>query len=184
MGNDNPGQTPAPGAEGSQTPGEAGAGQGQQWQQGQGKGFSQEDFDRRWATKMGKLEKELGMPINDAKSQLQKFQEFQNSQKSEIQQLTEKYTTADKRALDAEMELAGIKAEVLRAKLARETGLDTKWIEDIKGITEDDIKASILSIKKRHGLDKAGGPTPPGASSANGLPFNQYVLMSAGKGGR
>ncbi|WP_442766845.1 hypothetical protein [Mitsuokella multacida] len=167
--------TPNQNAEGSQTPGQMVEG---------GKGFSQEDFDRRWARQMTKLEKELGMPISEAKAQIQKFQEFQNSQKSEIQKLMEEKSLFEKRALETEMELAAIKADVLRARLAREMGLSSEWIEDIKGISEDEIRASITSIKKRHGLDRAGGPTPPGASNTGNTAFNQFVLERAGRSGR
>jgi len=122
--------------------------------------ISDEAFNRRWAREKSKLERELGMPVSEAKAQLERLRAMQDSQKSEAQRLSESLAAAEQRALDAELRAAAIEADMLRARLARDAGLPSEWIEDIKGLTEEEIKASIASIKKRHGLDRVGGRVP------------------------
>jgi len=154
----------------------------QNQQAGKQESISDEAFNRRWAREMRKLEREFGMPVSDAKAQLERLRAMQDSQKTEAQKLSERLEAAEKKALEAELRAAAIEADVLRAKLARESGLSPEWIEDIKGITEDEIKASIASIKKRHGLDRVGGRVPAGGATSTSSDFNKMVLDQVGRG--
>jgi len=151
-------------------------------QAGKQDAISDEAFNRRWAREMRKLERELGMPVSDAKTQLERLRAMQDSQKTETQKLGESLAAAEKRALDAELRAAAIEADVLRARLARDAGLSPEWIDDIKGITEDEIRASIASIKKRHGLDRVGGRVPAGGSTSTSSDFNKMILEQVGRG--
>jgi DNA-binding transcriptional MerR regulator len=154
----------------------------QNQQAGKQEPISDEAFSRRWAREMRKLERELGMPVSEAKTQLERLRAMQDSQKTEAQKLSESLAEAEKRALEAELRAAAIEADVLRARLARESGLPPEWVEDIKGITEDEIKASIASIKKRHGLDRVGGRVPSGGSASTNSDFNKMILEQVGRG--
>ncbi len=151
-------------------------------QAGKQDAISDEAFNRRWAREMRKLEREFGMPVSEAKAQLERLRAMQDSQKTEAQKLSERLEAAEKKALEAELRATAIEADVLRAKLAREAGLPPEWIEDIKGITEDEIKASIASIKKRHGLDRVGGRVPAGGSGSTTSDFNRMILEQVGRG--
>jgi len=109
------------------------------------------------------------------------YDKLQEASKTELQKLQDKYAAAEKRAaaLEAERDL-----EKWRAKYGREAGIPEADWDRLRGTTEDEIAEDAKEWAKSRGLNKAGGPTPPGGSAPTGNEFNRMVLRAAGRGGR
>ncbi len=149
--------------------------------------FSQEEFDRifekRWAKKMASLEKELGVPIKEAKRYISEYMNIKDASKTEMEKLMEQYKKIEEEKKRLEDQLNTYQVEKMKRDIAAEMGLGDEWIPDIKGNTEDEIRESINDIKKRHKLDGIGIPTPKGGVQPSKNLFNELFIKQL-RGGR
>lgn len=109
------------------------------------------------------------------------YDKLQEASKTELQKLQDKATAAEQRAeaLEAERNL-----EKWRTKYGRKAGIPEADWDRLRGTTEDEIAEDAKEWAKSRGLNRAGGPTPPGGSAPTGNEFNRMVLQAAGRGGR
>lgn len=162
--------------EGTQNTGAAGAASQQQNQEPP-KTFTQEEVNRMNAEEKRswqKREKEL-------KAKADQWDQYEQSKKTQEQQLQEKYATLEKEhnTLKASMEL-----EKARVKFGRKHNIPEADWDRLRGGTPEEIEDDAKAWAKSRGLDKAGGPTPKGGSGSARDPFNQAFLDAVGRGGR
>ena len=107
--------------------------------------------------------KELGfdsMPsVEDLKGTLSKAGEFdklQQGQVGDVERLTTQLSEANKKA----ERLPGLEADYLRAQLAADAGLKSRYWKYVEGKTEDEIKASVAAVLADVG-SQTGDGTPP-----------------------
>lgn len=93
------------------------------------------------------LAKDLGMSLKEAKAALKAKREADDAQKTEMEKLLEQVTKKDQEKLELEMRLAESESSNLKLKLAAEAGLPAKYHDYIRGITAEEIQASIAKIK-------------------------------------
>lgn len=118
----------------------------------------------------------------DLKKKADEWDKQQEATKSEIQREREA-------KVKAESERDAIKLErdqeKWRAKIGKKHNIPEADWDRLRGSTEADIEADAKAWAKNRGLDRAGGPTPPGGEKpGEHQQFNDFVLRSAGKGGR
>lgn len=143
----------------------------------QGKTFSQDALNRAVAAEKRAWQKrEI-----ELKAKADAWDQYEESKKSEEQKATEKTAALEKEnvALKAFIEL-----DKARNKFGRKYNIPEADWDRLRGSDPKEIEEDAKEWAKTRGLDKAGGPTPPGAAPTNGMPFNQFVLTAAGKGGR
>lgn len=127
------------------------------------------------------LAKEFGVSIKEAIKLTKAAKERADADKSEAQIERERREAAERErdAIKLERDL-----EKWRAKYGREAGIPEADWDRLRGTTEDEIAEDAKEWAKSRGLNKAGGPTPPGGSAPTGNEFNRMVLQAAGRGGR
>ena len=162
--------------EGTQNTGAAGAATQQQNQEPP-KTFTQEEVNRMNAEEKRswqKREKEL-------KAKADQWDQYEQSKKTQEQQLQEKYATLEKEhnTLKASMEL-----ERARIKFGREHNIPEADWDRLRGGTPEEIEEDAKAWAKSRGLDKAGGPTPKGSGNQAPNPFNAAFLAATGRTGR
>jgi hypothetical protein len=162
---------------GSEGAGQQNTGASQQQQQaapGKKEEFivSQEQFNLRWAEKMAALEKELGVPIKDAKTLIAEHNAKLEGEKSEMQKLQEGLNAKDQ-------ELAGYKLKSTIYDALLEAGVQSKQIPKlalrVNGETAEEIQTDIADLKKDFPAMFAGtGGSPggghPGVQDTPGAP--------------
>ena len=141
------------------------------------KTFTQDDLNAIVAREKRDYEAKYG----DLKKKADEWDKQQEATKSEIQKEREAKMKAEKErdTLMLERDL-----EKWRSKHGKKNNIPEDDWDRLRGITEKDIEDDAKAWAKRKGLDKAGGPTPPGAAPSGINPFNQAVLNAAGRGGR
>ncbi len=136
---------------------------------------SQEDFDRafssRWAEKMTAFEKELGIPIKDAKAIIEAKRKADDANKTELEKLT-----GERDGLKVELE--GTKLQLTATLELLAAGADPakipKLLKRVYGKTAEEIKADIAELKADGFIPAAEPPAGaqgagnPGTPPANG----------------
>ena len=142
-----------------------------------GKSFSQDALNRAVAAEKRAWQKRE----SELKAKADAWDKQEESKKSEEQKATEKAAVLEKEnsALKASIEL-----DKARNKFGRKYNIPEADWNRLRGSDSKEIEEDAKEWAKVRGLDKAGGPTPPGAASPTIQPFNAYVLHAAGRGGR
>lgn len=126
--------------------------------------LSQEQFDQRWAEKMGSLEKDLGIPLKDAKAIIAAKKKADEAAKSELEKLTGERDTF-------KTELDGAKLRLTKMEALLEAGVPSekipKLLKRVSGSTAEEIAADIAEMKA-DGLIQAA--QPPTAAQSAGKP--------------
>lgn len=94
------------------------------------------------------------------KASLEELQRYKDAEKTELEKVTEKATAA-------EAELTELRREKAARAAAKTAGLDSEWVDLVKGSTEDELLASAKELAERLGKTKAA---PAGFNSAGGKP--------------
>ena len=142
------------------------------------KTFTQDDLNALDA----KVRREYEAKMADLKDKAGKWDTQQEATKSEIQREKEARAAVEKErdALKLERD-----ADKWRSKFGKKNNIPEADWDRLLGSTEAEIETDAKAWAKSRGLDKAGGPTPPGAAKpGEHAQFNQFVLNSAGRGGR
>lgn len=126
--------------------------------------LSQEQFDKRWADKMSALEKELGIPLKDAKGIIAAKKKADDEAKTELQKLQDALKSKDE-------ELSGTNLKLAKIEALLEAGVPSdkvpKLLKRVSGKTPEEIKADIAEMKA-DGLIPAA--QPPQAAQGAGNP--------------
>lgn len=117
-----------------------------------------------------------------AKAAEAKVTEFEAAGKSELEKLTEKAAAAEKAAAEASVQL-------LRERVARRLGLPEKFIDRLRGTTEEELEADATSLLEdmpaREGPKtppvRDGGSPDPNANVAPGQPRMAAAYAAAAK---
>lgn len=96
------------------------------------------------------------------KAALEELQRYKDAEKTETERALE-------RAQRAEQELAGLRREKAVRDAAKTAGLDSEWVDDVRGDTEEEILASAYALAERLGKYKSD-QVPAGFNSAGGTP--------------
>jgi hypothetical protein len=142
-----------------------------------GKSFSQDDLNRAVAAEKRAWQKRE----TELKNKADAWDKQEESKKSEEQKATEKAAALEREnlALKASIELG--KA---RNMFGRKYNIPEVDWDRLRGSDPKEIEEDAKGWAKTRGLDKAGGPTPPGAAPIASQPFNRLVLNATGRGGR
>jgi septal ring factor EnvC (AmiA/AmiB activator) len=97
---------------------------------------SQEDFDKAIQARIARERAKIPTDYEELKAQATKFQEFQESQKTETEKVAERLAAAEKRA--AELEAKAARAEVAAAK-----GVPLALLS---GSTKEELEASADAL--------------------------------------
>ena len=159
------------------TTGEGAGAANRQQNQEPPKTFTQEELNKLLADEkrsFQKREKEL-------KSKADEWDRYQESKKTQEQQLQDKYAKLEKEhnSLKASVELGRA-----RSKFGRKYNIPEADWDRLRGGTPEEIEDDAKAWAKSRGLDKAGGPTPKGGAGTARDPFNQAFLDAVGRGGR
>ena len=169
------GNPPAPGDGNTPPAGTPPAGSGEPGKQAGDFFKSQEDFDRafssRWAEKMTAFEKELGIPIKDAKAIIEAKRKADDANKTELEKLT-----GERDGPKVELERTKLQLTAILELLA--VGADPakvpKLLKRVHGKTAEEIKADIAELKADGFIPAAEPPAgAQGAGNPGTPPANQ-----------
>jgi hypothetical protein len=127
---------------------------------------------------LGGFFKELGFDtvpdantVKDTLGKASEFDKLQDGQKNDVQRLTDQLSEANKKV----ERVPALEADLLRARIAADAGLKSKYWKFVDGKTEDEIKASVEDIKKDirtddgdQGQQPDDGPRPPAPVAQQG----------------
>lgn len=127
---------------------------------------------------LGGFFKELGFDtvpdantLKDTLGKASEFDKLQDGQKNDVQRLTDQLSEANKKV----ERVPALETDLLRARIAADAGLKSKYWKFVDGKTEDEIKASVEDIKKDirtddgdQGQQPDDGPRPPAPVSQQG----------------
>lgn len=130
---------------------------------------------------LAKEKRAMESKYTDLQKKAADWDKLQEANKTELQKAIDRAAAAERErdAIKLERDL-----EKWRAKYGRKAGIPEADWDRLRGMTEDEIAEDAKEWAKSRGLNKAGGPTPPGGSASTGNEFNQKVLQAAGRGGR
>ncbi len=136
------------------------------------KTYTQEDFEKAIQKRVKKIAREkedLATKYKDydaIKKDSDEYQKIKLSQQTEVERLANEKNAAENAKIEAETKYAVLQTDLLKQTLCAKSILPADWWEDVKGTTEDEIKASISGLIKKLKLDKqrVGGPTPAGGA--------------------
>jgi hypothetical protein len=126
--------------------------------------LSQEQFDQRWADKCNALEKDLGIPLKDAKAIIAAKKKADEDNKTELEKLTGERDTFKTERDSLNLRLAKMEA-LLGAGVPSEKV--PKLLKRVSGSTAEEIAADIAEMKA-DGLIPAA--QPPNAAQGAGNP--------------
>ena len=141
------------------------------------RGFTQDDLNALDA----KVRREYEAKMADYKKKADEWDKQQEATKSEIQRERDAKAKAEAERDTLKLERD---REKWQDKFGKKYNIPETDRERLRGSTESEIEDDAKAWAKARGLDKAGGPTPPGAAPSGISPFNQAVLNAAGRGGR
>ena len=130
---------------------------------------------------LAREKREYEAKMVDLKKKAAEWDKHQEATKTEIQRANEAKAAAEK-------ELDALKLERDQEKWRGSAGRkwhipEADW-ERLRGSTAEEIETDAKAWAKARGLDRTGGPTPPGGAPSGRSPFNQAILDAAGRGGR
>lgn len=139
--------------------------------------FTQDDFNALDA----KLKREYKEKLASLEEKAKLWDQKTESEKSEAQREREA-----KAKVEAELNSLKLERdrEKWQTKFGKKYNIPESDRERLRGSTEEEIETDAKAWAKARGLDKAGGPTPPGAAPSGRSPFNQAILDATGRGGR
>lgn len=156
---------------------QAGAAYDQQQAQASGKTFNQDDVNRIIADEKRAFQKRE----RELKAKADAWDKYEQSQKTQEEQLKEKYTNLEKEHLALK---SSVELEKARIKAGRKFNIPEADWDRLRGATPEEIEQDAKDWAKSRGLDRAGGPTPKGNNNPARNPFNQAFLDATGRGGR
>lgn len=142
-----------------------------------GKTFTQDDLNALDA----RLKRDYNEKMADLKKKADEWDKQQEATKSEIQREREAKAKAEAERDALKLER---NREKWQAKIGKKYNIPEIDRDRLRGSTEEEIEEDAKAWAKSRGLDKAGGPTPPGAAGKGRSPFNQAILNATGRGGR
>lgn len=151
---------------------------GDQHQQDQTpKTYTQDDYNALDA----KLRKEYKAKEAALKKKAEAWDQYEQSKKTQEQRAAEENERlkAENAALKGSIEL-----EKARIKAGRKHKIPESDWDRLRGSTPEEIEQDAKEWAKQRGLDRVGGPTPPGNNNPSRNPFNQAFLDATGRGGR
>jgi hypothetical protein len=168
-------ETPDPAASAALTPDPAvvaaGANEPDDLDEGK-KSFTPDEVEKKVQRRLKNTHKELDalkLQLKDydaIKKDADEYKRIKASQQTEVERLANEKKAAEDKRIEAETNLAVLQVDLLKQKLCAKSILPADWWEDVRGTTEDEIKASISGLIKKLKLDKqrVGSPTPAGGS--------------------
>jgi hypothetical protein len=104
--------------------------------------------------------KDLETKLRELEPLAAKAREYEDSQKSEQQRLTDQLQAAADAKSAAEGETAKLQAVLLRHQVAAREGLTAAQAEFLSGTTEEEIASSVKSLRDAWGTTAPGARTP------------------------
>ena len=107
-----------------------------------------------------------------------KLQKYEDAKKSDLDKLTERATTAEKSAADAQ-------AELLRYRVARDKKIPAEWVDRLRGSTQEDLEADADSLLEALGTQQQRQtPNYDGGVRQTAKPtdMNTLIRQQAGMG--
>ncbi|MEU2724070.1 hypothetical protein [Streptomyces smyrnaeus] len=107
-----------------------------------------------------------------------KLQEYEDAKKSDLDKLSERATTAEQRAEQAQ-------AELLRYRVARDKKIPAEWVDRLRGSTQEDLEADADSLLEALGeQQRRQTPSYDGGVRQTAKPtdMNSLIRQQAGMG--
>jgi len=118
---------------------------------------SQEELDRIIQARLDRERKKLPTDYDDLKAKAQKYAEWEEANKTEVQKTAERLAAAEKRA--AELEAKALRSEVAAAK-----GVPSVLLT---GSTQEELEASADALLEFRGEQKPAGPSSSALNRVN-----------------
>lgn len=118
---------------------------------------TQEELDRIIQSRLDRERKKLPTDYEELKAKAQKFAEWEEANKTEVQKAAERLAAAEKRATELE-------AKALRSEVAATKGVPSALLT---GSTQEELEAAADALIAFRGESKATGPSSSALSRVN-----------------